>query len=87
MQPHASTKQTTPPPAAPIAAPAPTVPFKPSLQPWSDGPAIRPLDYARLGNTSAEVHVDLERTVSDLSAWLAQIDGSLTNLLDSTAAA
>lgn len=61
------------------------MPAKPILQNWADGPPIRSLNYASLGNTSDEVHIELERTVSDLSAWLAHLDGSLKNLLDATA--
>lgn len=67
-----STKGTVPSPQATISIDLAALP---------DGPAIRPLNYSDLG-TANGVHGELERTVQDLGAWLAHIDGSLKGLLD-----
>lgn len=43
-------------------------------------PPSRPLDYSRL-TTAADVHLELERTATDLGRWLDLIDVGLGNLL------
>lgn len=50
-------------------------------------PPIRPLDFSAFVTSSEETHVELARTVDDLSKWLAVVEGGLAALLERTAGA
>jgi hypothetical protein len=45
-------------------------------------PAIRPLDFMAFVASSAETHVELARTVDELSRWLAVVEGGLAGVLE-----
>lgn len=47
---------------------------------WPTGPALRPLDYARL-TTQETVHDELERTIDELGQWLGVVDEGLSRIL------
>ncbi|KAJ7733783.1 STE/STE20/YSK protein kinase [Mycena maculata] len=47
------------------------------------GPPIRPLDYTAL-ITSESTHLELARTIDDLSQWLSIVETGLGNMLDMT---
>ncbi|KAJ7647422.1 Pkinase-domain-containing protein [Roridomyces roridus] len=49
----------------------------------SVGPVIRPLDYAGL-ISSESTHLELARTIDDLSQWLSIVENGLANMLDAT---
>ncbi|KAJ7502722.1 Pkinase-domain-containing protein [Mycena galericulata] len=49
----------------------------------SVGPTIRPLDYTAL-ITSESTHLELARTIDDLSQWLSIVETGLGNMLDMT---
>lgn len=55
---------------------------EPALKP----PAIRPLDFMAFVASSAETHMELARTVDELSRWLAVVEGGLAGVLDKAAA-
>ncbi|KAL6305032.1 hypothetical protein BKA93DRAFT_825363 [Sparassis latifolia] len=46
------------------------------------GPPIRPLDFAKLMHSHDATHMQLARTVEDLSQWLSLVEIGLTQMLD-----
>ena len=49
-------------------------------------PEIRPLDFMAFVTSSEETHVELARTVDELSRWLAVVEGGLASVLEKAAA-
>jgi protein-serine/threonine kinase len=49
---------------------------------WPVGPKLRPLDYGSLA-TSADVHAELEKTVTELEQWLEVVHSGLSIALSS----
>lgn len=54
---------------------------QPHLEPLKS-PVIRPLDFMAFVASSAETHVELARTVDELSRWLAVVEGGLAGVLE-----
>lgn len=48
------------------------------------GPAMRPLDFSALMRSHEGTHVELARTVEDLSQWLSVVEVGLSGMLDTT---
>lgn len=48
------------------------------------GPAMRPLDFSALMRSHEGTHVELARTVEDLSQWLSVVEVGLSGMLDIT---
>jgi hypothetical protein len=46
-------------------------------------PEIRPLNFMSFVASSDETHVELERTVDELSRWLAVVEGGVVGVLES----
>ncbi|KAF8517871.1 hypothetical protein JB92DRAFT_2904804 [Gautieria morchelliformis] len=59
---------------------------QPHVDPALKPPAIRPLDFMAFVASSAETHVELARTVDELSRWLAVVEGGLAGVLEKVAA-
>lgn len=55
----------------------------PNLSDTSIGPAIRPLDFATLMQSSDAMHAELARTVDELAQWLNVVEVGFTQILDS----
>lgn len=49
-------------------------------------PEIRPLDFMAFVASSEETHMELARTVDELSRWLAVVEGGLVGVLEKVAA-
>jgi hypothetical protein len=59
---------------------------QPHVDPVLKPPVIRPLDFMAFVASSAETHVELARTVDELSRWLAVVEGGLAGVLEKVAA-
>jgi protein-serine/threonine kinase len=49
-------------------------------------PEIRPLNFMSFIASSDETHVELDRTVDELSRWLAVVEGGVAGVLEKVAA-
>ncbi|KAJ8507921.1 hypothetical protein ONZ45_g9764 [Pleurotus djamor] len=46
------------------------------------GPTIQPLDYTRMMESNEATHMELRRTVDDLTSWLSVVEVGLMGMLD-----